>query len=415
MAAANRATRLTKLVADLKKRYKPAPVAPRPLFETLVFATLLENSLPDAAAKAFGELEASYFDWNEVRVSTRAELAERAKSLNDPLETADRLKRTLQSVFETIYGFDLEAMKKQNLGQAVKQLSGFDGVTPFVVNYVTQHALAGHAIAVNGGVMMSLLAMDIVTEAEAKKGVVPGLERAVPKNKGVEAQAVLHELGVEVAKNPYGPAARKLLTDIDPSCKDRLPKRPKVEEPAPVVTPPKSALPAMKDVGSKKPVPGKDAAPAAKKPAEAAKEVAGAKKPLPAKPDAKPPAAKSPQAPAAKPAAPAAKAPAAAAAKTTAPLAKKPDAKKPEPGKKPEAKKPELKKPETKKPELKKPAAAAPVKKAAPAPAKKPEPAKKPAAPAVKKDAKKAPPSAAPKKGAAKKPADKKPAKRKPK
>lgn len=285
MAASNRASRLTKLVSDLKKRYKTSPPVQRPLFETILFATLLENSTQDAANKAFEEIESSYFDWNEVRVSSRAELAERMKPLSDPFDAADRLKRTLQSIFETVYAFDLELMKKQNLGQAVKTITGFDGATTFVVNYATQHGLGGHAIACNDGVLLSMKVMDIISEAEAKKGVVPGLERAVPKSKGVEAQMVLHEMGVEVGRNPYAPTTKKLLTELDPTCKDRLPKKPKPVEPTPEKKAPaaKSASPKA-PAGDKKGAPAKDAAD--KKP-EA----------KPAEPKGKPAAAKTKTAP----------------------------------------------------------------------------------------------------------------------
>lgn len=290
MAASNRAARLTKLVADLKKRYKPTPPAARPLFETLLYATLAENSPFEAADQAMSELEKHYFDWNEVRVSSRPELAERLKTLNDPTDASDRLKRTLQSIFESIYAFDLEALKKQNLGQAVKQITAYDGVTPFVVAFATQHGLGGHSIAVNGGVLLALEVIEIVTPAEAKKCTVPGLERAVPKNKGAEAQAALHAMGVEVSKNPYGAAAKKLLLDIDPSCKDRLPKKPappaakESRAPKKKAAPPKSGSPATKPAAA-------TAKPAAKTPPTAkaasvkpaAKKKSAPSKPAPAK------------------------------------------------------------------------------------------------------------------------------------
>lgn len=384
-AASNRAARLTKLVSDLKKRYKPTAPPQRALFETILFATLLENSPPDVADKVFTQIESSYYDWNEVRVSSRSELAEHMKTLSDPNGSADRLKRTVQSIFETFYKFDLEELKKQNLGQAVKTLTGFDGVTPFVVNYATQNGLAGHAIACNEGVLLALQVMDIITEAEAKKGLVPGLERAIPKSKGVEAMLLMHEMGVEIGRNPYGPAAKKLLTDIDPSCKDRLPKKPKTPEPAPVAAPPVVKAPAAKaPVADKK---GPKEADDKKKAASAA-DAKG--KPAEAKPAAGKPAAPVTKAPEKKPAPAPAKAP-----------AKKVEAKKPE------VKKVEAKKPEPKKPEPKKPAPAA--KKPEP---KKPEPKKSAAASSA---AKKKPATKASAKPAAKKAADKKPAKRKPK
>jgi endonuclease III len=379
-AASNRAARLTKLVSDLKKRYKPTAPPQRALFETILFATLLENSPPDVADKVFTQIESSYYDWNEVRVSSRSELAEHMKTLSDPNGSADRLKRTVQSIFETFYKFDLEELKKQNLGQAVKTLTGFDGVTPFVVNYATQNGLAGHAIACNEGVLLALQVMDIITEAEAKKGLVPGLERAIPKSKGVEAMLLMHEMGVEIGRNPYGPAAKKLLTDIDPSCKDRLPKKPKPPEPEPVAAPP-----AAKAAGNDKSAADKKGP----KEADDKKKAASAA-------DAK-----------GKPAATVTKAP----EKKPAPAPAKAPAKKPE-VKKIEAKKPESKKPEPKKPEPKKPAPAAKKPESKKPEPKKPEPKKSAAASSA---AKKKPATKAPAKPAAKKAADKKPAKRKPK
>lgn len=263
MAASNRSAKLTKIVNALKKRYKPTPPAPRPLFETILYACLLENSTHEAAENAISGLENGYFDWNEVRVSSRTELAEALKSLNDPVDTADRLKRTLQSLFETFYTFDLESMKKQNLGQSVKQIEKQDGVTPFVVSYVTQNGLAGHSIACNKGLLIAMHVLDAISDAEYKKGVVPGLERVVPKNKGVEVGSILHQFGVDVGKNPYGTNAKKLLTDIDPSCKDRLPKKPKPKpepkpKPKPAAKPEAKAKPAAAKVeASKKPAEAK--------------------------------------------------------------------------------------------------------------------------------------------------------------
>lgn len=242
MASKNRAALIGKVLKVVKKHYKPA-AAPkdRTLLQHLLYASCLENSLPDAAERVFQSLSTDYFDWNEVRVSTVRELAEVLKPLNDPVDAATRLKRLLQSVFETHYSFDLEPMKKQNIGQAVKTLEKYNGSTPFVVAYVTQQALGGHSIPINEGLLESLRIVGVVTDAEAAKKLVPGLERAVPKNKGAEVGSMMHQLGVEMHRSPYGPTIRKLLLEIDGACKDRLPKRPtKAEEapPAPPTPPP---------------------------------------------------------------------------------------------------------------------------------------------------------------------------------
>jgi endonuclease-3 len=248
MAAKNRAALINKVLKVVKKHYKPAaPAKERSLLEHLLLACCLENSPHDAAEKVFHILSTEYFDWNEVRVSTIRELTDALKPLNDAQEAATRLKRVLQSVFETHYSFDLEPLKKQNIGQAVKTLEKYNGSTPFVVAYVTQQALGGHSIPVNQGLLESMRIVGVVSDAEAAKGTVPGLERTVPKSKGAEVGSQLHQLGVEMHRSPYGPTIRKLLLEIEPAAKDQLPKRPSAkpaEEPAPAAEKPAATAPA---------------------------------------------------------------------------------------------------------------------------------------------------------------------------
>ena len=225
MALPNRAALIKKTIRVLRKHFAPCtPAKDRTLLEHMLFACLLENSSHEAAEKAFASISKDYFDLNEVRVSSVKELSESFRGLTDPAASAARLKRTLHSMFETVYAFDVEILKKQNLGQAVKTIERYDGSTPFVVAYVTQTALNGHAIPVNDGLMLSFQTIGIVSNSEIKKRVVPGLERTIPKSKGIEVASLLHNLGVEVGRNPYGQVARKLLLEIDPACKDRLPK-----------------------------------------------------------------------------------------------------------------------------------------------------------------------------------------------
>jgi endonuclease-3 len=227
MASKNRAALINKVLKVVKKHYKPtAAPKDRTLLEILLLACCLENSPYEVAERVFQSLTTDYFDWNEVRVSTVRELSEVCKPLNDPAEAATRLKRILQSVFETHYSFDLESLKKQNIGQAVKQVEKYNGSTPFIVAFVTQQALGGHSIPVNQGLLESLRIVGVISDAEAAKGAVPGLERTVPKSKGAEVGSQLHQLGVEMHRSPYGPTIRKLLLEIEPGAKDRLPKRP---------------------------------------------------------------------------------------------------------------------------------------------------------------------------------------------
>lgn len=279
MSANNRASLLTKTIKVAKKHYKPIkPPADRSVMEHLLFACCLENAKHDEAEQAFAKVHQTFFDLNEIRVTTVAELAESMTVLPDRSSAATRLKRCLQSVFETYYSFDLEQMKKENIGKAVKDLERLDGSSDFIVAYVVQNGLGGHSIPVGRGLIDAMLVLDVISEAEAKKGRVPGLERAIPKTKGAEVGSLLHQLGTDYRTSPFGTKIRGILQEIDPSVKDRLPKRASKEEQAAAAktavakAKAKAKATRAKKAASKKKTTDKAAAPKAKKKAAPAKK-----------------------------------------------------------------------------------------------------------------------------------------------
>jgi endonuclease-3 len=148
----------------------------------------------------------------------------------------------LQSVFESHYSFDVEPLKKQNLGKAIKRLEKYAGVTPFIIGYVTQAALGGHAIPVDDAALDLMLALGVITDTEHAKKQAPGLERAIAKSKGVEFASLMHQLAAELRANPLGTRVRSIVLEIDPEAKDRLPKRGgKKEDEPPAPSPPSAA------------------------------------------------------------------------------------------------------------------------------------------------------------------------------
>jgi len=264
MSTPNRAALLTKTHKVLKRVYKTAPPKnDQPLLESLLFASCLENARHDVAQQAFEKLRAAFFDWNEIRVSTVKELAEVIDALPEPAEAAARVKGILQSVFESDYSFELETLKKQNIGAAVKRLQKLQGASNFNVAYATQTALGGHSVPVDKGTLGALYVLGVITEAESNAGVVPGMERAIPKSKGQEFGGLLHELGADYFANPFSTTVRELLLSIASDAKDRFPKR-VTKKPEPPAPPAKPAAEGKKPPESKK----------KEKPAEAAKEPA---------------------------------------------------------------------------------------------------------------------------------------------
>jgi hypothetical protein len=319
MSTPSRTAQYAKVLKVLKKYYKPIiPNPERPILEHLLFACCLENAHYEPAEEALATLVHTFFDWNEIRVTTVKELSEVLSGLPDPAAAATRVKRALQHVFETAYCFDLEELRKKTIGQAIEKLEKTHGVSKFGCGYVVQAALGGHSIPIDSGTMGALRVLDLVTDKDVQSQAVPGLERAIAKNKGVEFAGLLHQLGADFTANPYSPNLHKILLQINPDIAGQLPKR--RPKPAPEETRP--AASDAKAAKTKEKAKGKPEAPAAAKPAAVAEETkkkssaepaAAATKPVPATP-----ATKTPAAPPAKPAAgkTAASAPAKSAAET---------------------------------------------------------------------------------------------------
>ena len=283
MPSASRTKQFAEVHRILKRHYKPVKPDPeRPVLEHLLFACCLEDAHYEGAEETFAALVHTFFDWNEIRVTSIRELTEVMAGLPDPRAAANRLKRVLQGVFEATYSFDLEDRRKKNLGPTVKWLKKIDGTTSFSVAYVVQSALGGHAIPIDSGALETLRLVELISDKDAQAGVVPGLLRAISKAKGIEFGSMLHQLGADFTANPYSPPLRNILFEINPDCADQLPKRrapkparkkppteqPEPPEPKPPHTPQQTTTPGEK----KKAAGGKRASAAPDKPSSAARK-----------------------------------------------------------------------------------------------------------------------------------------------
>jgi hypothetical protein len=232
MSTPSRSDLITKTFRVLKKKFKRRPTpSGRTVLEHLLYACCLENATPAQADEAFGKLQTLYFDWNEVRVTTISELTDVMGKISDAPNAARRLRYCLHHVFESHYSFEIDDLKKLTIGKAIKQLKSYQGITPFVISYVVQKGLEGHTIPLNNGAFRAFTILGIVTEKDARKNRVPGLERAIGKNKGVEFGELVHQLGVTMENSPYGKVIQETLLGINPDVRERLPKRLSTEKP----------------------------------------------------------------------------------------------------------------------------------------------------------------------------------------
>ena len=237
MSAKNRADLINKLQKVAKKDYDfIKPLSNRTVFEHMLYGCCLENSTFEAADEAFAKLQENFCDWNEVRVTTVDELAESGKNLGNPHEGATSVKQTLYGVFEKYFTYDLDFLKKENLSKSVATFQTMKGVTPFVISYVSQNGLGGHSIPIDRSTMSLFYVLGIVSEDEAQKGRVPGLERTIAKSKGVEFFVLAHQLAVDFATTPFSSKVRDKLLQINPDAKDRFPKRASKKKPEPAKT-----------------------------------------------------------------------------------------------------------------------------------------------------------------------------------
>ena len=145
--AADKSQVCRKLVNSLHKLYgKSVPKIELPVVETMLFAACLEDNPWTTAEVGLKHLLASFFDLNEIRVSSVNEL----ELVLGPLNRADwkglRIRSILRHIFETTYSYDFEKLRRQTLEQAVKTLKKIPDVTPFIRDFVLHEILGSHIV-----------------------------------------------------------------------------------------------------------------------------------------------------------------------------------------------------------------------------------------------------------------------------
>lgn len=223
MSSTNRTTKIKSLFELLKKQKREAPkIKIQNVLETLIYAACLENATFEQADGAFSVLEYHFIDWNEVRVSTAKELGDVFQHLPDPIAAGERIRKALQSVFETMYMFDLQEWKSKPLSQAMELLRKLPNCTPFMIDYTIQTAFGGHAIALDESALRVFRLLGLAqTNKENTKEDVPALERTISKSDAAEFTALLHQFAVPYFLHENPNDLRTALKGIDPQSAKR--------------------------------------------------------------------------------------------------------------------------------------------------------------------------------------------------
>ena len=219
MATQSKSQFLTDVHAQLKRRYKPKPdrnAGRLSVLEAVVYGICHEDTTREQANQALSRFKDQFFDWNEVRVSPIAEIQETLADIPDP-DGRGRADPPFPppALLET-YGFTLEPLTKKPLKEALKVLHAYEAfASDYVTATVIQQALGGHAIPIDSSTPpgpRTARASPIPT-CPALRSV---LERAVPKNRGVEFLELLEELAHDTCVNAEPDCPRCELRKISP-------------------------------------------------------------------------------------------------------------------------------------------------------------------------------------------------------
>jgi endonuclease-3 len=148
--ASDRTALVKKLLPIIKKHYKVhLPKGGKPVLETMLYAICLEDSTVEEADASFKRLFTEFPDLNEVRVSTVGEI-ERAFAGQSAAEwRAFRVICVLKFVFDKVYAFEFESLRKKTLDLATKQLAKIKDLPPFVRDFTLHDVTGAHLIPID--------------------------------------------------------------------------------------------------------------------------------------------------------------------------------------------------------------------------------------------------------------------------
>jgi len=156
-----------------------------PILDQFIYGLCREDASIEQANRAFRNLVERFFDWNEVRVSSTRELEEAFEDLSGAEGRAHRLILFLQEVFETHFSYDLQNLEKKGLKDAAKQLSRYQATNDYLIAWVTQRSLKGHAIPLDPPTLRCARRLGLLDDAHCDSETArTSLEHLVSKAQG---------------------------------------------------------------------------------------------------------------------------------------------------------------------------------------------------------------------------------------
>jgi len=198
-AITNKQRQLNLLFSAFKKGHDASEPELLPVLEQFLYGVCREGATRESADRAFQGLRERFFDWNEVRVSSAREVEEAIADLPEAEPRAERLISFLQEVFEADFSFDLEGLRKKGMKDAAKQLARYQAANEYVVAWVVQQSLGGHAIPLDLPTLRTARRLGLIDcDPDDLEAARASLEHLVPKAKGAQFCDLISNLAGEV-------------------------------------------------------------------------------------------------------------------------------------------------------------------------------------------------------------------------
>lgn len=196
--ASDKATACKKLTTILQKEYgKSLPKFKEPVLETMLFAVCLEDNPWDTAVASFQTLLKSYYDLNEIRVSSVSELERTLNDLKDADWKGLRIRSILRFVFESTYSFEYEKLGKLTVESAQKRLRKIEYLSPFVVNFTLQQVLGSHVVTLDTGMHRAVIHLGLVPADSSIDEATEFLKSGVKKSESFAFTCLLRKFATD--------------------------------------------------------------------------------------------------------------------------------------------------------------------------------------------------------------------------
>ena len=299
--ASDRSKACQQIVTVLKKEYgSKLPSYNHDVLDTLLFSVCLENSNLADAESALQRLKESFFDYNELRVSSISEIQNSFVNMSEPEWRGMRARDIVQHVFESGYSFEVEDLKKKTMDSAEKQLKKVKSLTPFNIAYTLLFSLGSHVVPTDKNILRASIWLGLLEPGTKIKAAGEQFKAAVRKSDVPLFFHLMSQLActpeiVKVIAATEGPTSDdplKNLTAAQARLKDLLagkipiPRKPKASKPTKAATTKKADKPASKSTKSTASAKEEKTPPAktpTKKKTVAPKATTATKKPTPVK------------------------------------------------------------------------------------------------------------------------------------